>query len=83
MLDHIEQIVLLQPDQLVSLCKSLLGDSPSTVEIRRLQKLVTAVARISLRQRMQLVFAGYRIRFAKIGVIIPGTVISLYDKCMG
>ncbi|KAL0028853.1 hypothetical protein WJX77_001065 [Trebouxia sp. C0004] len=38
----------------------------------RLQRLVAAVTRLSLRQRTQLVFEGYRARFAKIGAITSG-----------
>ncbi|KAL0049117.1 hypothetical protein WJX82_006966 [Trebouxia sp. C0006] len=42
------------------------------LDVFRLQRLVAAVARLTLRQRMQLVFEGYRARFAKIGAITLG-----------
>lgn len=69
MLDHSEQIVLLQPVQIVQLCSSFLSTSDSALEVRRLQSFAAAIARISLRQRMHLVVHGYQARFARIGVI--------------
>lgn len=40
----------------------------------RLQQLVTAVSRITLKQRMQLVFQGYIARFAEIGAYCQGAL---------
>ena len=74
-LEHGEQIMLLSPHELAKLCSHALGSSPSIMHIRRMQKLVTAVARVPLRQRMQLVFAGYHARFLKIGVVVPGNLV--------
>ena len=72
MLDHSDQIVLLQPLQVVQLCNSFMSSLDSALEVRRLQNFVAAVARISLRQRMLLVFHGYRARFARIGATTSG-----------
>lgn len=72
MLDYSEQIVLLQPVHTVQLCNLFVSSSDSALEVRRLKKFVAAIARLSLRQRMLLVFCGYQARFARTGVSTPG-----------
>lgn len=47
------------------------------MHIRCLQQLVTAIVRVSLWQRMQLVLAGYQARFAEIGVVASGDLAYL------
>ena len=80
MVDHRRQIVLLPASHLADVCKSY---QSSTVEVKRMQKPVSAVARVSMQQRMQLVFAGYQARFAKIGAITSGTTTAcgLFIQC--
>ena len=73
MLDHPQQVVLMQSHHMSAFSKSCLSDASSNLTVRRLQRLTTAVARISLRQRMQLVFEGYRARFDQIGAFTAGT----------
>lgn len=75
MLDHPQQLVLMQSHHTSDFSKTCLSDADSNLAVRRLQRLATAVARISLRQRMQLVFEGYRARFALIGAIMSGTLV--------
>ena len=75
MLDHQQQVVLMQSHHMSDFCKTCLSEAVSNLAVRRLQRLAIAVARISLRQRMQLVFEGYRARFALIGAIMSGTLV--------
>lgn len=70
---HPQQVVLMQSHHISDFSKTCLSDADSNLAVRRLQRLATAVARISLRQRMQLVFEGYRARFAQIGAVTAGT----------
>ena len=63
----------MQSHHISDFSKTCLSDADSNLAVRRLQRLATAVARISLRQRMQLVFEGYRARFAQIGAVTAGT----------
>lgn len=72
MLDHHQQVVLMQSHHMSDFCKSCLSTAPSQLDVSRLQILVAAVTRLTLRQGMQLVFEGYRARFAKIGAITLG-----------
>ena len=72
MVDHSAQMVLMQPHDVSDFCKSCFSKSHSRLDVNRLQRLVTAVAHISLRQRMRIIFAGYRARFARIGAITAG-----------
>ncbi|DBA95480.1 TPA: Nuclear pore complex protein Nup98-Nup96 [Trebouxia sp. C0006] len=72
MLVHHQQVILMQSHHLRDFCKSCLSTACSQLDVFRLQRLVAAVARLTLRQRMQLVFEGYRARFAKIGAITLG-----------
>ena len=72
MLDHHQQVVLMQSYHLSDFCKSCLSTAYSQLDVSRLQRLVAAVTRLTLRQCMQLVFEGYRERFAKIGAITLG-----------
>ena len=60
MLDHHQQVVLMQSHHLSDFCKSCLSSACSQLQVSRLHRLVAAVTRLTLRQRMQLVFEGYR-----------------------
>ena len=46
--------------------------------MKQLQRVVAAVSRITLRQRMHLVFAGYRRRFMQIGASTLGMQLPLF-----
>ncbi len=81
MLDHHQQVVLMQSHHLSDFCKSCLSTACSQLQVSRLQRLVAAVTRLTLRQRMQLVFEGYRARFAKIGAITLGMLPSTCCPC--
>ncbi len=81
MLDHHQQVILMQSHHLRDFCKSCLSTACSQLDVFRLQRLVAAVARLTLRQRMQLVFEGYRARFAKIGAITLGMLPSASCPC--
>ncbi len=63
--------ILLQPHHITSYC--LQSDRGiSQLDIARHQRLLTAVSRISMHQRMQIVFMGYRGRFSEVGVCTQG-----------
>lgn len=63
--------LLVQPCHMISYLKDqeqLTGAPGQHLTIARLQRFVTATSRITMQQRLQLVFQGYRARFAQIGV---------------
>ncbi len=63
--------ILLQPRHITSYCQQFMvqsGRDISQLEIARQQRRLTAVSWISMHQRMQIVFMGFRGRFAKVGV---------------
>ena len=63
----------MQREHLMDFCKLCLSIDSSNLQVRQLQRLVVAVSRITLRQHMHLVFAGYKTRFAmKAGAITAG-----------
>ena len=67
--------VLIQPHHITSYCQKFMMQSNqgvSQLEVARQQRLLTAVSRISMHQRMQIVFMGYRERFAEVGVCTRG-----------
>ncbi len=67
--------ILLQPHHITSYCQQFMVQSDqgiSQLDIARQQRLLTAVSRISMHQRMQIVFMGYRGRFAEVGVCTRG-----------
>ena len=71
--------LLLQPHHITSFCSKNPAKSDAAnreIVTARLQRLVTAVSRISLHQRMQLVFQGYKARFAEIGAYCQGVFCS-------
>lgn len=72
--EHIQQFVLMQHNHMVDFCKAWLSFDSSSLGAKQLQRFVAAVSRITLRQQMRLVLAGYEKRFARIGVITPGTM---------
>lgn len=65
--------ILLQPHHITSYCQQFMVQSDDGIlqlDIARQQRLLTAVSRISMDQRMQIVFMGYRGRFSEVGVCI-------------
>ena len=73
-LDHVEQLFMIQPTSLKDFCTPVLKSSSGSAAIVLLQKVMTAVARLSLRQRMHLIFTAYKARFAEIGVVTTGAL---------
>ena len=73
-LDHVEQLFMLQPTSLKDFCVPVLKSSSGSAAVLPLQKVMTAVARLSLRQRMHLIFTAYKARFAEIGIVTAGTL---------
>jgi hypothetical protein len=72
--------ILLQPHHITSYCQQFMVQSDqriSQLDIARQQRLLTAVSRISMHQRMQIVFMGYRGRFAEVGVCTRGESTTL------
>ena len=66
--------ILLQPHHITSYCQFMVQSDQgiSQLDVARQQRLLTAVSRISIYQRMQIVFMGYRGRFAEVGVCTQG-----------
>ena len=67
--------ILLQPHHIISYCQHFMTQSDqaiSQLDIARQQRLTTAVSRISIQQRMQIVYLAYRARFGEIGVCTLG-----------
>lgn len=67
--------LLLQPCHITTFCSEELqqADAPAQqLTCARLQRFVTALSRITMQQRLQLVFQGYKARFAEIGVLCQG-----------
>lgn len=66
--------ILLQPHHITSYCQSMVQSNQglSQLDTARQQRLLTAVSRISMHQRMHIVFMGYRARFAEFGVCTRG-----------
>ena len=66
-----QQCVLLQPHRVKGLAKSVVKHGKE-LDVAQLQRFLTAASRITVQQRMQLVLAGFRTRFAQIGCCKPG-----------
>lgn len=66
--------ILLQPHHITSYCQSMVQSNQglSQLDTARQHRLLTAVSRISMHQRMHIVFMGYRARFAEVGICTPG-----------
>lgn len=67
--------ILLQPHHITSYCQQFILQSDpgmSQLDVARQQRLLTAVSRVSMHQRMQIVFMGFRERFAAVGVCTQG-----------
>ena len=80
--EHVQQVVLMQRDHLIDFCTFWLKSDSSNLGVMRLQHFVVSVSRVTLQQRMQLVVAGYRTRFARIGVITSGMILFLRIQCI-
>ena len=70
--EHVQQFVLMQHSHMVDFCKSWLSLDSTNLGVKQLQRFVAAVSRITLRQQMHLVFAGYKGRFVHIGARTRG-----------
>ena len=73
--DLSKHCILLQPHHITAYCQQFTVQSNRGVsqhDIARRQRLLTAVSRVSMHQRMQIVFMGYRGRFAEVGVCTRG-----------
>ena len=66
--------LLVQPCHIISFIAEpqQANAATSQLAVARLQRLVTAASRITMQQRMQLVFQGYKARFAEVGVCSQG-----------
>lgn len=67
--------ILLQPHHITSYCQQLTLQSDQGIpqlDMARQQRLLTAVSRVSMHQRMQIVFMGFKGRFAEVGVSTQG-----------
>lgn len=74
-IDLSKYCILLQPYHITSYCQQfMLQSNPgmSQLDVARQQRLLTAVSRVSMHQRMQIVFMGFRERFAEVGVCTQG-----------
>lgn len=78
--EHVQQFVLMQYNHVMDFCKSWLRLDSTDVGAKQLQRFVAAVSRITLRQRMHLVFAGYKRRFMQIGASTLGMTATRFHS---